>query len=359
LWSYEMKPIQNKLIDEFAGAKTVVNDKIILSKDGKTIANPEEWLANPPAESRIATYHTNLAPAVQINNSTAQKFSRFTYSLQGGHNFVFYKGSANADLSFTVADNLPNSATQVIVRDAAKNEIMRQNWQEAHALNNNTKQFNLSIGGKSGIYFIELQAPETAVISEITTSGRYFVVQNQVSFAQNSTPISLYSNAVELQFLPKNNGGLQTVTVDKKNIPVYDLLERAFWPEKGYADARELRHIETPAGDILVFGDGFFAFNKESYFNPLELVFPVKHNTTTDDFDYLVAQNYESPTRSKRFYYASTAFDLTNIVGKTNDLEFILSIPGLYKNKGDITIYKIQTEFERKDFSFSKIKKLF
>lgn len=359
LWSYEMKPIQNRLIDEFEGAKTEINDKIILSKNEKIITKPEEFLANPPVNSRIATYYSNLEPRAQIDEALAQKFTRFTYSLRGSHNFVFYKGNTNADLSFKIADGSLNSVAQIIVRDASKNEIARQNWQEAATIGSNTRQFNFSISGKSGIYFVELQAPETAITSEITTSQRYFVVQNQVRFAQNSMPISMYGDAAELQFLPKNNGGMQTAVIDKQSVPVYDLLERSIWPKKGYADTHNLRHITAVRGDIMVFGDGFFSFNKENYFNPIKLVFPVKHYTTTDDFDYLVAQNYESPIRSKRFYYASATFDLANIVGKTNELEFMLSVPGLYKNKGDVVIYKIQAEFERKPISFSKLRKLF
>jgi hypothetical protein len=347
-WKFEFLPLENKLIDEFEGNKIFDKGLMLLQKgnDFKTI---DEFLQNLPLDKKIATFYYDLDYDYLIPDyQPFQKNFEFNYPLSGSYAFLFYKGREEAtfDIEIERSNGAPESLNLQIVNPQDE-MIVSQTWQDGKEINPQKKEFKINLKDqKAGLYQLKIDATNDFTVRKINTSQQYFVAQNILNLAKTDGEIRLFVSSPEISFQAKSPDGFQKIKVNDDLVPVYNLLERKVWPEKNIQIKKDLVSISVPKGEVTIVADGFFAPNEENYFNP-QKVFPIKYYNSADDFDYLIAANYSPPYQSKRFYQSSTTFSLSNMIGKTDYLNFIISIPGLYKNKGDVVIYKIKAELIR------------
>jgi len=195
-----------------------------------------------------------------------------------------------------------------------------------------------------GIYQLDLLDESNSADMLIT---RIEVNQSKVIFKNNifplgNTPTALWTNIDNLKVITVHDVGLQTIKLDDQ----YDL--KIDQRDKKYSfDLRELTgnkatnkiyKLVSPKNDLIIDGNGYFAFSEEAFFLP-EIIKTEKLNDldSLDGVDYLLT-GYKLPKTEGEWFTAEAYFDLKDINVDGDTLYFSLEVPQIAKYGGELEI---------------------
>jgi len=216
----------------------------------------------------------------------------------------------------------------------------------------NFKESNLP----EGVYKIELRANDDIITKKISTAQSKISFLNKIWLADEGKSLSLFTDSQFVNAQTTNPASLQTLRIGDKEINI-DKTYKQFSQQIG----GDIKEIKIEKGDIIISGNGVFAFNQENLFNPNFKKVDESFSSQAEGTNYILAR-YKIPAEGEDGWReASAEFDLSNAYREWNKNSFIISVPGLRADdeiKDSLEIKEIKIELAGRTF-LEKLKEVF
>lgn len=366
-WYYEKKPLYVKLLDELIQDKdknedsTIYNEGVLFwqrPSAEKKFSSLEEFLAAELPSSLTAVYNYDLpfdsSSGLSLFKFEAESESEFKsrallgeevtwpVGLRGDYSFLTYSDGSPLSFNFSWRDEMQNelkdemenktgnedSANSVkrffkVLLFADRTLVKEEEW----PLEQGFGTF-LTTDLSSGVYRLEVRASDLVVTEKISTRQAKVSFLNRLSLSgEDRNNFTLYTDSETLNAQTAKAASRQNISFGEFSLP----LERTFEQFSVHSQdfSRLTRPITLTKDDLIITGDGVFAWSEEALFNPLPYRFMPSLFKNSSDFSYLVA-NYESKTRKKiksrkSFFKDSqdTSSDLTEGFDPTKETTFV------------------------------------
>ncbi len=362
--AYDLKPLHNSLIDESTWTKVNQGSLVLLSRNND-VTNLDDWLADLPPRSKIATYHYDLVTPYRIPDYRSLESSRtFNVSLRGYHKYQTYIKNEPFHLEATLWDmNRTQGADEGMIRVINENgEVMIErpfeddgDVREDQSPSHQTITID-DLAWPEGVYSVELKGTSDIFWRQITTTQRYLTFVNKIYFGDEvgyldaPRPVSFYTNAKRLTLETYHADAAQRVQIGSQTI----LIPQSHEKIKRTITDRGVVRGDAPQGDVFVAGDGKFALSADSFFDPD----PVKLGPLTDldalGIDYIIA-DYQSPVQENDWQTSSATFDLAPLRQPDGAITFAISVPEIAELQNTVEVQAVTLRFKKAPLSWSGI----
>jgi len=370
-WHYQLKPIENSIIDALAMRWKVVvdNDLILLQKQSsmesenipqiKLFNNVNNFLENLPARNKIALYNYEIKKDFLLEEEKNYKneivnFSTSTFpNLKGSYQFFTYlnssitasstKTSEKLNFKFIFIDlNQENDSDFIDLNIYRNNELVETKHLNDDGIITDSREesvereLNIELADLPiGIYKVEFKASNDIITKNIITS------QNKLAFIdkiwlRNSqqTNLKIYTDIKDLRVQTVNPDSLQTIQIREKKFEINETYKQFSIP----INAAEYALINLEKDGLILAGNGVFSFAENYLINPKFK--KLNKNFNSNDVDYILA-NYKLPQEKGKWQFAEIEFDLKKAhyepnprqLGNTGKYSFVISIPNLNFDK--------------------------
>lgn len=366
IWRYNLKPIENKIIDELAGKWNVIKENsVILLQRNKKYGSVGEFLNNLPARNEIALYNYSLKSDFRLlNYKPAENGVNIDHPLRGPYQILTYIKNEDLDFEFEFFDLNENKDSDAIDLNLYRdNELVTSrhldddpsassgqapsagSGQVADGVESAARKLKLSIPGLAeGDYKIELKVNDDIITKNITTKQQKLSFLNKIWLADGGGQnISLYTDGKTISAQTINPARLQDIKIGDKKLAI-DKTYKQFNADIGGG----VKKIELENDDVIIAGDGVFSFASSSLINPAFK--KIDGNTDIDDegVSYVLA-NYKKPREEDGWKTAEADFNISNAYREKGEYNFLISIPGLRTDDGiedNLEIGEIRVELE-------------
>ncbi len=363
-WNYELKPLENKFIDDSTWER-LDQDEIILLQKEKNYNSVEDFLNNLPLDKRIATYNYQLPYNFKLENyqptedlsagALAQEEELvINKKLRGKHEFYTYIKDEDLDFTFTYQDintwfNRDDFKVEVYSGDSQIHSdfVSDDGIEIASKEVSEVKEKNILLTDlPEGLYKISLPVTDDIIINQIKTKQNKLVVKNNLYLYLQEEVSEIYTEGDEFLFKAEDPEGLQSVTIKDQQLEINEVGDWFTWEDTDGA-LDDFKTLSIPKNNLYFKTKGYYAFDQSSYFDPDYLVDYLEHDFNIEDYDYLIAANYTSPEKETRYKVATQSFSLDQVPGDRKTLNFIISLPGLEDINDDVLIKEINLKFTR------------
>ena len=357
IWRYQLEPIENQIIDKLATVWNVIEkDGVMLLQREKKYDTLDNFLANLPPAGEIALYNYDLKNDYLIADYQAgEARQEINYSLRGAYQFFTYLKSEDLDFNFAIEDLNKNTDSDPVDVNLYYNDklISSRHSDDGEGTREiNFKESNLP----EGVYKIELRANDDIITKKISTAQSKISFLNKIWLADEGKSLSLFTDSQFVNAQTTNPASLQTLRIGDKEINI-DKTYKQFSQQIG----GDIKEIKIEKGDIIISGNGVFAFNQENLFNPNFKKVDESFSSQAEGTNYILAR-YKIPAEGEDGWReASAEFDLSNAYREWNKNSFIISVPGLRADdeiKDSLEIKEIKIELAGRTF-LEKLKEVF
>ena len=313
LWRYNLKPIENKIIDELSYTWNVTekNNSVLLQRKN-TYNNIDQFLNNLPKAREIAIYNYNLKQEYIIPGYTPNDEEKnIEYALRGSYQFYTYIKDEELYYKFSFMDLNENKdpdpidlhlyyGDELIETKSLKDDIVANNKTGVQR----TIEFKLP-NMPEGAYKIELRASDDILTKKITTKQSKLSFLNKIRIAnENKSNINLFTDSKKIQALTTNPGKLQKITIGKAELNLDET-----YKQYSLRTVDGLSNIALAHDDIILSGDGIFSFNKDSVINTSFQKVDENLDVDAHGVNYILAR-YNIPQEVNTWKVATIDFDL-------------------------------------------------
>ncbi len=332
LWQYDLRPVKCQLIDNL-----VRSNNWNLIKDGRTILLQREkkyktinnFLNHLPNKNKIALLNYNLKKDFILPYYKSSRVKKvLNCKLQGRHQIFTYVANENLNWTFEFKKIDYNKKGNLIINLYYKDELIKSD-----KINNYANKFILFVKKpKSGFYKIDIKCNDNVIIKKITTQQHLFNFIGGIRFWKNNKlPINIYTNSQVVYGQTTNPNSLQRIKIEsigKKN-DIIDFNINKTYKLFSQPTTATTTKLLIKKDDIIIKGDGIFAFSIKQLSNPLFQ--KISRFTKINNLDYILA-NYKIPEKLGNEEYAKVEFDLSKAYRENGKYGFMISIPGLRVN---------------------------
>ncbi|MBN2853952.1 hypothetical protein JXK06_00215 [Patescibacteria group bacterium] len=369
--NYELKPLQNKIIDDlkFSWNRVVDDGETLILQREKVYRNELDFFADfsegrlencvggPMGCAVFYNYDHNYQYKALANN--LNRSIKINQALRGEHQFFNYFNQGSWFLNFNFRDlNLSSGQEIVKVNIYLDNNLIASQSLNGLDLSPSNENFNnenrqgefigeLRFSGlaKTGsLYKVEIKASNDIIIESIESSS------DQLVFANKLWPV--YSEGLKISTEAKF---LSVKTFETESLGNIFLNEEKFELDKTYSsllleakdEERYLNELKLEKSGVLIELNGFIALPDTKFFKAL----PEKMDrffSASGSASYLLS-NYKSPKKEKNYQVASLEFDLEGAYLNNKYYSFVISVPGLELTEGGenyLGIKEIKIEVE-------------
>jgi len=331
-------------------------DGLSLWQKEKKFNSLKDFIVNPPLDKTVASYYLSPDKLQAIKTDTNKKDKNtktVTETSLRGNLSVFIRVDQSPLILKVVKQDMNSydgeDKLKIKVSKGGKNlaerTIADDGLVDANLLKLKSQEEIITLDDiDPGIYQLDLLDESNSADMLIT---RIEVNQSKVIFKNNifplgNTPTALWTNIDNLDVITVHDVGLQTIKLDDQ----YDL--KIDQRDKKYSfDLRELTgnkatnkiyKLVSPKNDLIIDGNGYFAFSEEAFFLP-EIIKTEKLNDldSLDGVDYLLT-GYKLPKTEGEWFTAEAYFDLKDINVDGDTLYFSLEVPQIAKYGGELEI---------------------
>lgn len=371
---FDLKPLDNQLINNLLADKfnwsAVWEGNLLLLQRGGRYRNVAEFLANLPAESRIAVHNYDLKRKFTLANYRSGPGLTIDHSLRGSLTMYAYIKKENLDFTFMVQDvNRHPGADPISVNvyyqkdEPVFSQIFPDDGEaEATMVMSKPRELNIKMPSlKEGYYKIELPVSEDIFFRQIKTKQNLLVFANQLYLADevgywpSIRPTSVYTDGRKLTARTPHLEGRQTLRVGQDNLAV-SLVQQDYsvWAAPDIKQGKsKLTAVYSPKNDVLIKTKGAFAFSQESFFNPNITALDDGLDLDEEGIDFVLA-TYPSSEFNNGWQSAEVAFDLTKVSAPDNKLRLAFSAPEVKKNS-QLDIAGISVELKRGSMTWAEL----
>jgi len=357
-WNYELRPMQNKIIDRLALVWPEVRgqDGSRLIEREKKYDSVESFLKNPPARNEIALYDYDLNVEFKLSDYRPGKARRvIDYGFRGPYQFYTYVKNENLNYLFDFTDlNVNADDDPVEIRVYSPAGLIYNKRLEDGAVAE--RQADLRLANlPEGVYRLSVIANDDIVTERIVTSQSLFSLINKVWLAGGGKIPVLYTDSREVSAQTINPASLGEIKAGDGLIKLAET-----YRQYSVLTGKRPAAVELDKTDVIISGDGVFSFNRDGLLNPRFSDIDRNLDINQEKINYLVTA-YQPPVQADDWLMAVAVFDLTKAYRENGKYQFIISSPGLKaedETAGELLIKEIKVELEGTSLR-EKIKKYF
>lgn len=333
VWQYDLKPVVNKILDYLIDNWEVIREgqAVFLQKE-KKYKSINEFLKNLPPKDEIATYNYDLKYNYLLADYKASDGLAINQSLRGPYKFYTYLKNEALDYKFSFLDLNKNKDKD----DIEINLYFKDNLIDSQSLTDdgNSSDNGMASSEKTavfkisdlpeGVYSFEVKANDDIVTKKIETKQSKLSFINKIWLLKfNGGGDELVTDANKINAQTINPGNLQTIEINDGKLDINEAYKQfSLNAEEGVKD------IKLKKDDIILSGDGVFAFSRSEFLNSALKQINENYNPNDKAINYIIA-NYEQPAINNDEKTAVAEFDLTRAYNENNKYNFLISVPGL------------------------------
>ena len=335
--------------------KSLTQNGLTLYQKVSTYANISDFLKNPPKGKKVGLYHVDqnvFMPTVAAKDNGRTLIST---PLRGDHTLYIQVASKTLDIKVAKQDinmyagedrlkvRLFNGNKLVMEKVIGDDGITDKSQIKAPPAETEIKVNNID----PGVYRLELISDSEGSdfqITKIDINQKKVVFSNHMFFL-GSKPTNLYTSAPKITLETAHDTSVQTVQLNNAvDLPVTKASQKYPFDlsKMSSKDKNDLYHLYSPNNDLIVTGEGYYAFSPDSFFTPniinaVNLTDFVDSTEISNGVDYILTTL--SPVKSEDGWLVSTAnINPRNISLAKDNVFFSLEIPDLDKHGGSLEI---------------------
>lgn len=367
----EFKPLRQSLID-FGMARDALGQNLELKPLYSSELSQDEWkkveggfvrsdvrqnrLSDPDPRGLAVWNATSVSPRLSDPVGPARTTP---VSLRGSHDFYLVSAGRDLDVAFDFQDvNRKLGATPAVIRvffgdEEIHQEIVVQGGSRETGVNRVNRHRLYLPSVIEGVYRVALQMDDDVFIRAVTTPSRHWVVgprlyaADVVGYATSSVPFQAWTNSRHVVAETAHREGLQSVMLGDRTAAIQRTHE-VVRLDRTDTEVSPVK-LSAPRGDVRFVGDGWFAFDREAFFEP-------KPTRLTDgtmlrqEGIEAVLTSYEPPLAlADGWYQARLTFKLDP---SQDRLRFVLATPGIVSRAGAVDIRRMKLRYERAPLSW-------
>lgn len=328
-WGYDLKPLQNKIIDQLSLVWPVVygqNGSRLIERE-KKYDTVENFLSGLPASETIALYDYSLKNNFLLDKyNSAEEKQLIDYSFRGSYQFYTYIKNEDLDYVFNFIDlNLNRDNDPVDIKVYSPDGLIRAEHIADDSSASPERQARVKITGlKEGVYRLSFIANDDIITKNITSALSQFALINKVwLYDNNKKPLVLYTNSRLVNAQTVNPASKGVIKIGGDSLDLKETYQQ-FSIKTTVRPAR----IELAKDDIIISGDGVFSLNETTLLDPRFKSVDRNLDINQEKINYILT-NYREPLKSGDWQMATAEFDLTKAYQENGKYQFLISIPGL------------------------------
>lgn len=362
---YDLQPIENTLIDNSTWDRTQENGMILLQRK-HAFNSIDDFLANPPARSEVATYHYTLNQPYRLANyQPANALTTIDVSLRGYHEYDTYIKDEPLLVQADYMDmNREYGAdpVEILVFNEQGQPVADQvaaDDGEIQATSHGSSMRTIALVQNDlpeGVYKVILKADRDIFFRHLTTRQKYMTFTGDVylgdeaGYKNTPTPVSFWTDAKHISFFTYHADAAQAVTIGSQTLALPEAQVR-------YADTvtdAGLVSVSAKAGDFTFTQDGKLAFLKSQFFNPDPITLAWNTDLDALGVNYVIAR-YTPPTTVGGWTVASATFPLSEAMKQGNDIKLVISAPGVATAQKSVDVHELNLTFARTPLNVGQV----
>ncbi len=315
---------------------------------------PDERLWQAPAD-RVLLWHASTTLPEIIEEPSIQRSVAF--SLRGSHD-VYFLPTRGVNTFKVQAQDMNrnaqggNSLSFRLMRD---DEVL---WTDVLPLSGRTDTAPSAVFEKTiqfrdlkpGTYRLALSADDDVFLRGFTTNVHHWVVGprlyvgDQAGYATTTYPLHIWTNSQHLSLETRHREGLQTVHFGQSEVTLAKT-HSVYRVSRDPEDRKGERVVDAPRGDVLVFGDGFFAFEPEALFLPKPRRLTDQSDPTAEGIE-VIQTSYKPPQMLKDGWIRLSAE--VPLLQDIDRVRWTLGLPGITTRQGWVDIRAAEVVYRRK-----------
>ncbi|MBI4415156.1 MAG: hypothetical protein HY566_02865 [Candidatus Kerfeldbacteria bacterium] len=345
-------------------------ENTLVERPSAPFSSVDDFLTNQPSPSVTLQYNYNLIQHAKIHDyvpSTTPLVLK--HVLRGSHEIYTYLGEGEA-LSFALTIRSINrhpgkdrATARVFNLDQQVMEVRTDEMGSRNAdgiPSPETKMLLNNAALPAGVYRIVLTMHDDLFLTRLETGQRLLMFRNGIYLTNNKeyasvlgngpwSPTTLLTTSHAVSASTSHVNSLQTLSVGQHQLKLTELLE-----EKTTPRLKGVSTIVSPANDVRLSGDGYFAFSAEQLF-----ALPDGYDTFTAEsdlrrYDYIFAR-YPQPKREGKWRVAQATVDTPPLYFKDSRVRFILTFPGMPEAGRAVRIQSIRINLSKPPLRLSEI----
>ncbi|MBP9762458.1 hypothetical protein KBD34_02470 [Patescibacteria group bacterium] len=348
LGSTEAKPVWSEVLEK--GWRRVVKGDLA-GYVREELPDERLWTASA---DRVLLWHASTTLPDLIDLPSIER--KVEVSLRGSHDIYFLptQGSNRFVLNIQDMNRQTTGGNSMSLRLILDDEVL---WTDVVSLPARRTGAPSSIFEKKiqfttlkpGTYRLALSADDDVFLRGISTNARHWVmgprlyVGDQIGYATTTYPLHVWTNSQHLSLETRHREGLQTVHMGDASVAM-EQTHSVYRLSRSKLDRGGARVVDAPQGDLLVFGDGFFAFEPDALFLP-------KPRRLTDQSDPIaegieVIQTSYLPPEELADGWLRLSADVT-LIKDSDRLRWTLGLPGITTRQGWVDIRRAEVRYRR------------
>jgi len=344
----------------------------------KKFNSVDQFLADLPDPDEVLSINYQLIRETKLKGyQSSDNQVIVDHSLRGSHQMYTYLENEDLDITFDFQDiNRHAGADDINISIYHKEQLVHEQIvpddgnTKANGLASEMVTVPIALDfPEAGIYKIKISAlTDDLFIKKITSQSEKLVFDN-LYLAESSEysdslpnmatqPITVYTQTDQIIANTPHQQGLQTITINGYPLAISEVHQD--FP--GLADNSQLNSIYSPASDIKLQSDGYFAFDQNSYFNPddyLEQYRSIAYIDLTErleGFNYVFG-HYNEPKKEGKWFVATVEVEVPELYIDEESLSasFILDFPGLSENSRQFEIADLEITWQKDPISVSNL----
>jgi len=342
-WNYDLKPVQNKLIDQLSlvWEKKNENNLLILKRPDDASSTYECNFFNNNATStdinNLAVYNykpkiTYVLNDYEAGNGELKDLNNF-HPLRASWQINTYIKSETLNFNFSFQDlNLNKDENSIDLLLFYEDELIDshnlslEDVQTQEKLNLEFKLANLP----EGLYKIVLRASDDIITTNIKTAQSKLVFINKLRLFKNnnSDGFSLFTNSKKIQSKTIYPDSLQKIKIEKEELNLKETYHQFESDISHLVATSGIKMLDIKKDGIFLSGDGVFSFSYNNFFNP-KIKKAIKGiNVNNSNINCIIA-DYKIPFKNDDCYIAHVFFNLKKAYRENNIYSFMISAPDL------------------------------
>lgn len=364
---YNTKPVNLPFLNNLDWRRITFTMPFIYAKNDRNYSSEEDFLRNPPRDPvgiyfvDPSKYETSIDMIADY--SPSQKHMIIDTPLRGSHTFYVFLGFQPFEMSITKQDLNNYEGEDNVYIKVFKGTVMltdRLIKDDGNTTSSgpmgNQETADISYEGgnpENGVYKIVIEANADTIIKKISTNlsrivfePPLFILSKNWNDASNLTfsPVTLYTDARKLSFRTYHTESLQEIKIGSDTVDLSGVEE-----EKTYENNKNYNMITIPKGDVVVEGQGYFAFTKDQYFSPFIFKkIDIRKKEDLEKVDYFVTDYLKPFNTTGNWKLAEVEFDLKDAYYSNGKLSWIIKAPGLKANGQELYIRNMEVMFHKK-----------
>lgn len=341
---------------------------LTLWQRNKDFISIEDFIQNPPENRKIALYMVNPDKLLSVKPIKEKGKNRtiIPNPLRGNHSLYIMVTQKPLEIKIAKQDsNAYDGPDKLKIMLSRGQKIITEKTIEDDGITDRSRlqslpqEMEIKIDeALPGIYKLNLNFESVGADSLITKIeiNQKKVIFNKNLFILGENPTTIFTNSSKIDISTPHDAYQQTVVLnDEKKLDITKRVEKFnFDLEKlvGELKENELYKLESPKNDLIINGDGYFSFSKESFFLP-EIIKSIDLASFDDifaiynDVDYVLTSLPPAKQESEWLVSEVNIYPKDiNIDGDT--LYFSLEIPDLDKYGGSLEIDSFEVMIKNK-----------